>query len=376
MKKILFNNIGKSKNYLKHVEHLFSDYDLIRGKHFSNLCIKELQPHFPNAQLLLTHSATGALEIIAHLLDIKEGDEIILPSYTFVSTVNAFASRGATPVFVDIEPGGLNLNLDIVEQAITSKTKAIVAVHYAGHSCDLIRLKLICQKHSLILVEDAAMAFGNTFEGKQLGGIGDFGVISFDVTKQVSAIQGGLLIVNNEKYKIRANNIYHIGTNRADFTKGVVPYYEWVDVGSKYQMNELNAAFLYEQLLILDEIIEKRKSISKHYFSGLKSLSEKGHISIMNELLVDSNIHEFYVIEKSEKDRQNLSSFLKVNGVESMFHYIPLHSAKQGIKIGRFIGSDETQKASEQLLRLPMHDELTSDDVDYIIEIIRKYYED
>lgn len=376
MKKILFNNIGKSKNYLKHVEHLFSDYDLIRGKHFSNLCLKELQPLFPNAQLLLTHSATGGLEIIAHLLDINEGDEIILPSYTFVSTVNAFASRGATPVFVDIEPERLNLDLNLVEQAITPKTKAIIAVHYAGHSCDLNRLKQICQKHSLILIEDAAMAFGNTFEDKQLGGIGDFGVISFDVTKQVSAIQGGLLIVNNEKYRTRANNIYHIGTNRADFTKGIVPYYEWVDVGSKYQMNELNAAFLYEQLVIIDEIIQKRKIISKQYFSGLKSLSEQGHFSIMNESLVDSNIHEFYLIVKSEKVRQKLSLFLKENGVESMFHYIPLHSATKGMEIGRFMGSDETQKASEQLLRLPMHDELTFDDIAYVIDIIRKYYED
>ena len=375
MKKILFNNIGKSINYLKHVEHLFSDYDLIRGKHFSNLCYEELQPHFLNSHLLLTHSATGALEIIAHALDIENGDEVILPSFTFVSTVNAFTSRGATPVFIDIEPDRLNLDIDLVERAITSKTRAIIAVHYAGHSCDLNRLKKICEKHSLVLIEDAAMSFGNTFEGKQLGGIADFGVISFDVTKHVSAVQGGLLIVNNEKYKIRTNNIYHIGTNRSDFTKGIVPYYEWVDVGSKYQMNELNAAFLYDQLKIKDDIIQKRKTISKSYFSGLKSLSELEHFLIMNESLIDSNIHEFYLVVKSEEDRHKLSAFLNEKGIESMFHYIPLHSATKGKEIGRFIGSNETQKASERLLRLPMHNELTEDEVEYIIQTIRTYYE-
>ena len=316
---------------------------MIRGKHFSKLCLKELQPYFPKAQLLLTHSATGGLDIIAHLLDIQEGDEVILPSYTFVSTVNAFASRGATPVFVDIEPNKMNLDLDLVERAITSKTQAIVAVHYAGHSCDLNRLKKICEKHSLILIEDAAMALGNSFEGTQLGGIGDFGVISFDVTKHISAIQGGLLIVNNEKYRKRANNIYHIGTNRSEFTDGSVPYYEWVDVGSKFQMNELNAAYLYEQLIHRNEIFQRRKTISKQYFEGLKSLSERGYFSMLNGELISENIHEFYIIVKSKIDRLNLSKFLMANGIEALFHYFPLHLAKNGKLIGRFIGEHVTQ---------------------------------
>lgn len=375
MKKILFNNIGKSKNYIKHVEHLFSDYDLIRGKHFSNLCLSELQPHFPNAQLLLTHSATGGLDIIAHLLDIKEGDEIILPSYTFVSTVNAFASRGATPVFVDIELDKMNLDLDLVEQAITSKTQAIVAVHYAGHSCDLNRLRKICEKHSLLLIEDAAMALGNSFEGVQLGGIGDFGVISFDVTKHISAIQGGLLIVNNEKYKKRANNIYHIGTNRTEFTDGNVPYYEWVDVGSKFQMNELNAAFLYEQLIHRDEIFQRRKTISKQYFEGLKSLIAEGHLTLINESLICENIHAFHLIAKNEHDRLQLTDFLLANGIEAMFHYFPLHLSAKGNLTGRFIGGNNTLTISNRLLRLPMHNELTNEEVQYIIETIKLYYE-
>jgi dTDP-4-amino-4,6-dideoxygalactose transaminase len=374
MKKILFNNIGKSINYIKHVEHLFSDYDLIRGKHFSNLCINELQPMFGDANLLLTHSATGGLEIIAHVLDIQKGDEIILPSYSFVSTVNAFVSKGATPIFVDIEQQSLNLDLDLVEQAITSKTKAIIAVHYAGHSCDLNRLKKICNKHSLILIEDAAMAFGNSFEGKQLGAIGDFGVISFDVTKHISAIQGGLLIVNNDKYKKRANNIYHIGTNRSDFADGTVPYYEWVDVGSKYQMNELNAAYLYEQLLGKDKIIHKRKNISRQYFDGLSEMSRNGYFSMINKNLIPENIHEFYLIAKSEEERQQLSKHLMANGIEAMFHYFPLHLSEKGKAIGRFIGNDVTEYTSKQILRLPMHDELKTEEVQYVVESVRKFY--
>lgn len=374
MKKILFNNSGKSINYLKHVEHLCSDYDLIRGKHFSNLCLQELQLLLPDSQLFLTHSATGGLEIIAHLMDIRRGDEVILPSYTFVSTVNAFASKGATPVFIDIELDRLNLNIEMVEQAITEKTKAIVAVHYAGHPCDLDKLKRICEKHSLFLIEDAAMAFGNKYHNVQLGGMGDFGVISFDVTKQISAIQGGLLIINNKNFAKRATNIYHIGTNRSDFTEGIVPYYEWVDDGSKYQMNELNAAYLYGNLLNRENILLNRKLISKKYYSGLESLSLLGHFKLMDKTLVSDNIHEFYLIVNHQDERQNLSKYLKEHGVEAMFHYIPLHNSKRGKKLGRFVGTNQTEFISERLLRLPLYDGLLDEEIEYIIELIKKYY--
>jgi len=375
MKKILFNNISKSKNYLKHVEHLFSDYHLIRGKHFSNLCLKELQPLFPNSQLLLTHSATGGLEIIAHLLNIEKGDEIILPSFTFVSSANAFVSHGAIPVFVDIELETLNLDLDLVEKAITPKTKAVVAVHYAGHPCDLNRLKEICNRHQIYLIEDAAMAFGNTFEEFQLGGIGDFGVISFDVTKQISSIQGGLLIVNNEKFQKRANNIYHIGTNRADFSEGIVPYYEWVDVGSKFQMNELNAAILYEQLQQSEEILEKRNKLSKVYYEELLSLEIQNKLKLISQNLVENNYHEFYLILKDKLERDQLLSYLANKGIESMFHYIPLHNSKMG---NSFNATNITKavEISDALLRLPLHTEMDEEEVKYIAQTIKSYWDE
>lgn len=372
MKKILFNNISKSKNYLKHVEHLFSDYNLIRNKYYSNLCICELQSLFPESHLLLTHSATGGLEIIAHLLDIERGDEIIMPSFTFVSSANAFVSHGAKPVFVDIELETLNLDIDLVEKAITPKTKAVVAVHYAGHPCDMNKLREICNKHQIYLIEDAAMAFGNKFEGKQLGGIGDFGVISFDVTKQISAIQGGLLIVNNEKFKKRANNIYHIGTNRSDFTEGIVPYYEWVDVGSKYQMNELNAAILYEQIKDADQILEQRNKLSKLYYNELGLLEKKDTFRLLNQRSINDNYHEFYILLKNKAERDNFSSYLAENGIESMFHYIPLHNSKMGSSFSN-IKIANTIKISDTLLRLPLHTEMNEEDVKYISHIIKLY---
>lgn len=376
MKKILFNNISKSKNYLKHVEHLFSDYNLIRNKYYSNLCIKELQPMFPKSHLLLTHSATGGLEIIAHLLDVEKGDEIIMPSFTFVSSANAFVTQGATPVFVDIEKETLNLDLDLVEKAITEKTKAVVAVHYAGHPCDLNKLKEICDRHRIYLIEDAAMAFGNTYEGKQLGGIGDFGVISFDSTKHISAIQGVLLIINNEKFQKRANNIYHIGTNRSEFQEGNVPYYEWVDIGSKYQMNELNAAVLFEQLNLRFKILEKRQTVSALYFQLLNKMSEKNYFSMLNKQLITQNFHEFYIITKSKVERDNLLQSLTENNIEALFHYNPLHISKKGKEIGVYIGNNNSIIISNCLLRLPMHDELEIIDIENITNIIQRFYEE
>lgn len=346
---------------------------MIRNKHFSNLCLKELQPLFPESHLLLTHSATGGLEIIAHLLNIEKGDEVILPSFTFVSSANAFVSHGATPVFVDIELETLNLDLDLVEKAITPKTKAVVAVHYAGHSCDLKRLKEICDCHQIYLIEDAAMAFGNKFEGVQLGGVGDFGVISFDVTKQISAIQGGLLIVNNPTFQKRANNIYHIGTNRNDFQQGNVPYYEWVDVGSKFQMNELNAAVLHDQLSQSNVILEKRNRLSQLYYEQLNSLQNQGKLKLMSKSLIDDNYHEFYLLLKDKHEREKLSVFLSINGIESMFHYIPLHNSKMGESFA-FNKIENVSVVSDCLLRLPLHFEIEKEEVIYITQKIKSFW--
>lgn len=372
--KILFNNIGKSTNYLQNIELLYSNYNLFRQKHFSNQCIEILQKIYPTSKLFLTHSATGALEMIASLIDIQKGDEVIMPSFTFVSTSNAFVSKGAIPVFIDISEEDLNIDLDFIEATITPKTKAIVAVHYAGHSCDLNRLKEICEKHQLFLIEDAAMSFGNKFQGQPLGSVGDFGVISFDITKQLSAIQGGLLLVSNEQYKKRAGHIYHIGTNREEFNDGNVPYYEWVDIGSKYQMNEMNAVALHDQLIRSDEILMHRNILTKLYHYKLKPLELQQKIKLLPEKFIEENYHEFYILLQDKKERDSISRFLLDEGIETMFHYVPLHNSK----MGRTFGEKDlpiVTKIANSLLRLPIHTEMGEMEVNYIAKKINTFYE-
>lgn len=371
--KILFNNIGKTTNYIQNIELLYSDYNLFRKKHFSNLNLEILRKMYPHSKLFLTHSATGALEMIALLMNIQKGDEIIMPSFTFVSTANAFASRGATPVFIDIEKESLNLDLELVEKAITPKTKAIVAVHYAGHSCNLNRLKVICDKYNLFLIEDAAMAFGNTYNESPLGTVGDFGVVSFDVTKQISAIQGGLLLINNPDFERRAGHIYHIGTNRTDFMEGNIPYYEWVDFGSKFQMNEMNAVALYDQLIQYNAILTHRNNLSKLYYKELRGFEEKGKLKLMPFNYLEENYHEFYILLKDKPERENLSSYLLERGIETMFHYIPLHNSKKGKSFGEADLPNSTA-ISDSLLRLPLHTELGNKEVVFIVEQLNMYF--
>lgn len=353
---------------------MFSDYELFRKKYFSIQCIELLKSTFTSSDLFLTHSATGALEMIASLIDIKNGDEVIMPSFTFVSTANAFVSRGATPVFIDIDPNTLNIDCTLIEQAITPKTKAIIAVHYAGHACNMEVLKQVCEKHQLYLIEDAAMAFGNSWQGKPLGSIGHFGVISFDITKQITAIQGGLLLVNDAQFKERAPQIYHIGTNRTAFQKNNVPYYEWVDIGSKYQMNELNAAVLFEQLQNSSSILQHRNQLSKWYYAQLLALQEASFLKILPLELLNENVHEFYLILNTLQERDALSKYLNNGGIEALFHYIPLHNSEMGNKTSRFVGTDFTTQISKQILRLPLHNLLNEDDISQITNKINYYF--
>lgn len=374
MKKILFNDIYNSFNYTKNLELLFSDYELFREKYFSGKCLHYLSNIFKQSELFLTHSATGALEMIASLIDIKPGDEVIMPSFTYVSTANAFVSKGATPIFVDIETESLNLDIDLIEQAITVKTKAIVAVHYAGNPCNLLKLKEICTLNNLYLIEDAAMAYGNYYQNLPLGSFGDFGVISFDITKQISAIQGGLLIVNNGAYKQRAQQIYHIGTNRTDFQSHKVPYYEWVDIGSKYQMNELNAMVLYEQLQNENTIISARKAMVKYYYKKLKPLADKNCFKLIGKNFIDNCLHEFYLILNNQNDRDLLCNFLSKYNIQSMFHYIPLHTSQMGKKIAKYHGGVNTENIAGQILRLPLNTKLNLDDIDFIVKKINDFF--
>lgn len=375
MKKILFNNTRKPYNYTKNLDLLFSDYELIRKKHFSTLCLDRLKIIYQNSELFLTHSATGALEMIASLINVQPGDEIIMPSFTFVSTANAFVGKGGVPVFIDINPNTLNIDETLIEQAITLKTRAIIAMHYAGHSCNMDALKNICEKYNLFLIEDAAVGFGNYYKEQPLGSIGDFGVISFDVTKHISAIQGGFLVVNNKNFNERANNIYHIGTNRNAFQKGETSYYEWVDIGSKYQMNELNAAFLNEQLSQSDDILKIRINLSYLYYTALKKLEEQYKLRLMPKILVSTNIHEFYIILNSNKEREDLIIYLNKKNIEAFFHYIPLHKTGMGLKTGKYFGGNNSESISERLLRLPLHSELIPDEVTYIASTIQDFFE-
>lgn len=369
--KIKFNDTFKSTNYLEYVRDLFSDYDNFRGKKYSNLAKQHLQKRFVDSKLWLTHSATGALEMIAKAIDIQADDEVIMPSFTFVSTANAFVSHGAKPIFIDISLDDFNLDIYQIEKRITSKTKAVVITHYGGHASDLNYLKKLCEKYQLFLIEDAAMAYGNTYQSKPLGSIGDFSVISFDITKQISAIQGGVLICNRPEFETQLDTIYHIGTNRTQFMEANKPYYEWVGVGSKYQMNELNALALYDNLIHEKEIISKRKEISTSYHQKLSFLAPLGVQQMPSEKAAE-NIHLYYLLMPSAFIRTELIDYLTRHGIEALFHYIPLHTSEMGRKLGDF-HLENTLKVSECLLRLPLHIHLKEADIQYICSTIKSF---
>ena len=330
---------------------------------------------YPSSNLFLTHSATGALEMIALLLQIKEGDEIILPSFTYVSSVTPFVLRGAIPVFVDISPDTLNMDENMVEPAITDKTRAVLCMHYGGFPADMTKLKEICNRHGLPLIEDAAMGFGSHYQGKPLGSIGDFGAISFDITKHISAIHGGLLLINNPQYVKRASAIYHVGTNRTAFMEKEVPYFEWTDVGSKYQMPEMSAAVLEVQLRHHEAMIQARKTFSARYEELLRPLADKGILGVMATKAAQNSAHLFYVLLPDIATRTDLAAYLKNKGVEALFHYMPLHTSSYGKTHGRFVGEmDYTTQISDRLLRLPLHVNMQESDVVYICEQINEYY--
>lgn len=374
-REIKFNSFYSSNNYTKNLEKLFADYDLFRQKHFTKQCLDVLKSIYTDSELLLTHSATGALEMIALALDIQAGDEIILPSYTFVSTANAFALRGAKLVFVDIELETLGIDPVEVEKAISPQTKAIVCVHYAGHACQIGRLKEIADKHKVSLIEDAAMAFGATFQNRPLGTFGDFGVVSFDITKHISATQGGMLLINKYAYKNVCQEIYHIGTNREAFEDGDVPYYEWVNLGSKYQMPETNAALLQEQLAHKEKILTKLNDLSQHYYSILLPNSLKHGFSLAPLDKIEYNYHEFYIRLTSKEERNKVAEYFKKHHIEALFHYIPLHSSTYAQ--GKFYASElsHTRLVTNQLLRLPLHTGLSLHHIEQICTTLENFFE-
>jgi len=328
------------------------------------------------AKVLLTTSCTHALELAVLLADIKPGDEVIMPSYTFVSTADAFVLRGAKVVFVDIRPDTMNIDEKLIEDAITDKTKCIAPVHYAGVGCEMDTIMDIARRHNLQVIEDAAQGIMATYKGKALGTFGDFGAFSFHETKNYSMGEGGALLIRDEKHVLDAEIIREKGTNRSQFYRGQIDKYTWMNYGSSYLPSELNAAYLWAQLEKADEINADRLRVWNRYKEGLSDLKEKGLIElpyIPSECT--HNAHMFYVKTKDIDERTRFIDFLKKNDILSVFHYVPLHSAPAGLKFGRFNGEDRfTTKESNRLARLPLYYGLENEKVDYIIDKVHEFY--
>lgn len=341
---------------------------------YTKLCHRWFEEKLGAGRALLTHSCTGALEMAALLCDIQPGDEVILPSYTFVSTANAFALRGAVPVFVDIRPDTLNIDESLIEAAITPRTRVIVPVHYAGVPCEMDRIMEIANKHNLLVVEDAAQALLSTYKGRALGSIGHFGCLSFHETKNIISGEGGALLVNDARFTERAEVIREKGTNRSQFFRGEVDKYTWMDIGSSYLPSELVSAFLYAQLERADEIIAKRRRICTEYATQLTPLQQTGHLRVA-DFDEDSNGHLFYIVLDSLESRSHLIAHLKAQGIHPVFHYVPLHSSPAGRRYGREGSSMRvTDDLSERLLRLPLYYEMSSDDIARICAAIQAFF--
>ena len=374
---IPFNKPPYTGNEEKYVLESMSSSKISGDGDFTKKCHKWFEEKLNCKKALLTTSCTHALEMAAILLDVKEGDEIIMPSYTFVSTANAFVLRGARIVFVDIRPDTMNIDETKIEAAITNKTKVIVPVHYAGVGCEMDAIMDIALKYNLFVVEDAAQAMMSSYNGKALGTIGHLGTFSFHETKNyTSAGEGGLLIVNDDRFKDRAEIIREKGTNRSLFFRGMVDKYSWVDIGSSYLMNDVSAAYLWGNIEKAEKINKERLRVWEKYYSGLKKLENNGFISLPTiPENCRHNAHMFYVKIKNIKERTALLKHLSDNDILSVFHYIPLHSSESGLKFGRFSADDKfTTQESERLIRLPMYFGLDDSEVLKVINSIIYFY--
>lgn len=343
---------------------------------FTKKCNAWLEEKTGTKKALLTTSCTHATELAALLVGVKAGDEVIMPSYTFVSTADAFVLRGAVPVFVDIRPDTMNIDEKKIEAAITDKTVGIVPVHYAGVSCEMDTIMDIAKRHNLWVIEDAAQGIMSTYKGKPLGTFGEFGCFSFHETKNYSMGEGGAILIRDEKYIEDAEILREKGTDRSKFNRGQIDKYTWRNYGSSYLPSDMNAAYLWAQLEMAEEINNARLAVWEQYKKELTPLAEAGKIELptVPEHCVH-NAHMFYVKAAEIEERTELEKFLKANGVWAVFHYVPLHSAPAGIKFGRFHGEDEyTTKESERLLRLPLYYGLKEEEVSYICEKVREFY--
>lgn len=373
---ISFNVPPYTGKELDYISEAVASHKICGDGQFTKKCSAWLEDKTGSSRVLLTTSCTHATEMAAMLSNIQPGDEVIMPSYTFVSTADAFVLRGAKAVFVDIRPETMNIDERLIEDAITEKTKAIVPVHYAGVACKMDKIMEIAKKHNLLVIEDAAQGVMSTYQGKALGSIGDFGCYSFHETKNYSMGEGGALLIKNEEEVEQAEIIREKGTNRSKFFRGQIDKYTWVDAGSSYLPSELNAAYLYAQLELADKINNNRLASWNRYYEGLEKLMNEGLIEL--PVIPEDcthNAHMFYIKNRDLDERTEFMSYMKEKGVGCVFHYIPLHSAPAGLKYGRFNGEDKyTTKESERLARLPLYYNLTEEDQEKVIDTIYKFY--
>lgn len=365
--------VGKETEYMKEA---IDSHKICGDGEFTKRCNAWIEEHTGTAKALLTTSGTQALEMAALLSDIQPGDEVILPSYTFVSTANAFVLRGAKLVFVDIRPDTMNIDEKLIEDAITDKTRAIVPVHYAGVGCEMDTIMDIAKRHNLVVVEDAAQGVNAFYKGRALGNIGDYGCFSFHETKNYSMGEGGAILINRPEQIEDAEIIREKGTDRSRFFRGQVDKYTWVNIGSSFLPSDINAAYLMAQLEMANEINENRLQSWARYNEGLQDLAQEGVIElpyIPEECA--HNAHMFYIKTKDMEERKALISYLKERDIAAVFHYVPLHSAPAGLRFGRFHGEDRyTTKESERLLRLPMYYNLSESDQQKVIDAVHGFY--
>lgn len=375
MSKVPFNRPAFTGKELEYIQDAVTRGMICGDGIYTRKCSEWMKEHYEINHVFLTTSCTHALEMAAYLCDIQPGDEVIMPSYTFVSTADAFVLRGAKVVFVDIRPDTMNMDETLIEQAITSKTKAIVPVHYAGVACEMDTIMEIAQKHHLKVVEDAAQGMEADYKGKALGTIGDFGCFSFHETKNYTMGEGGALLFQDSAYLEKAEILREKGTDRSKFFRGQIDKYRWMDYGSSYLPSEINAAYLYAQLEESEKINQKRQNIYDFYHESFRDLEKNGLVERPKvPEYAKHNAHMYYLKVKDLAVRTRLISYLKERGIYSAFHYVPLHSSPAGLKFGRFAGEDKfTTKESERLLRLPMFYNLDMEDAEYVVSSVLSF---
>lgn len=373
---IKFNNPLYTENSLRYIADAFAQKHVSGDGKYTKLCNEYMKKKLQCRETLLMHSGTAALELAAILADLQPGDEVIMPSYTFCSTANAFVLQGAVPVFVDIRPDTLNLDEQKIEAAITPKTKAIVPVHYAGVACEMDTIKAIAAKHNLLVIEDAAQAYDSFYKGQPLGTVGDMGCFSFHETKNIMSGEGGLFVTNNPEYAERAEIVREKGTNRSKFFRGQVDKYTWVDKGSSYLPSDIVAAYLYSVLEIADTVQAKRRQIWQRYNEAFAELEDAGKLRrpIIPEQC-SNNAHMFYLLCPDLQARTEFIAYLKEHEVAAPFHYIPLHSAPAGQKFCRTpYAMEVTDRVAETLVRLPLYYDLTAEEQDKVINLSLEFW--